>query len=56
MRTQTTALQSIAAAVSPTVESPERQRAAPRLPVITAVAAIIAVLLASGLAVAINLS
>ena len=53
MRTETTAVQSIAAAVSPTVESPERHPAAP---VITAVAAIIAVLLASGLAVAINLS
>jgi hypothetical protein len=56
MRTETTAMQSIAAAVSPTVESAERQRGAPWLPVATATAAVIAVLLASGLAVAINLS
>jgi hypothetical protein len=56
MRTETTAMQSIAEAVSPTVESAELERSTPWPPVVTAVAAIIAVLLASGLAVAINLS
>jgi len=56
MRIETTAMQSIAAAASPTVASAERERAAPWLPLATTIGATIAVLLVSGLAVAINLS